>query len=91
MLNVIEDWKSRGIQILGASEKSSTPIYDLDLTGPIALVIGNEGFGIRPELLEACDRQIAIPQTGHVGSLNAAVSAGILLYEVHRQRDTKRT
>ncbi len=87
LLDVITDWKSRGVQILGASEKSSTPIYHINLTGPIALVIGNEGSGIRPELLEACNLRVAIPQTGQVGSLNAAVSAGILLYEVHRQRN----
>ena len=88
--NVIEEWKTRGVKVLGASEKASTPIYHLDLTGPTALVIGNEGFGIRPELIAVCDQQIAIPQSGYVESLNAAVSAGILLYEVHRQRNTKR-
>ncbi len=91
LLNVIKDWQSRDVQILGASEKSSVPIYDMDLTGPIALLVGNEGFGIRQEFLDVCDREIAIPQTGRVGSLNAAVSAGILLYEVHRQRSIKLT
>jgi tRNA G18 (ribose-2'-O)-methylase SpoU len=52
----------------------------------LAFVIGNEGTGIRPELLAMCDDLVTIPQAGRVESLNAAVSAGILLYEVARQR-----
>ena len=58
----------------------------MDCTLPIALIIGNEGTGIRSELLAMCDKRVTIPQFGQVESLNAAVSAGILLYEVSRQR-----
>jgi 23S rRNA (guanosine2251-2'-O)-methyltransferase len=78
--------QSRGVQILGASEKEGIPADQCDFRRPTALVIGNEGIGIRPELLRLCDARVTIPQHGHVGSLNAAVSAGILLYEARRQR-----
>jgi 23S rRNA (guanosine2251-2'-O)-methyltransferase len=83
----LKSWKESGTRILGASEKSKVPISDVDCTGPIALIIGGEGSGIRSELLSLCDQLATIPQSGRVGSLNAAVSAGILLYEIHRQRD----
>lgn len=78
--------RSRGVRIAGASEKGERPLFEFDFQAPSALIIGNEGSGIRPELLEHCDELVTIPQHGHVGSLNAAVSAGILLYEARRQR-----
>ena len=83
---VLRHWKDRGTRILGASEKSNEPIYHADCTGPLCLIIGSEGSGIRSELLSLCDQLVQIPQVGRVESLNAAVSAGILLYEVRRQR-----
>ena len=83
---LLTDWKARGVLILGASEKATSAIDAVDCTGPAVLIIGSEGAGIRPELLAICDQQVTIPQAGRVGSLNAAVSAGILLYEIHRQR-----
>lgn len=86
LLEVLIACKERGVKLLGASEKSSVPSYEVDCTSPLLILIGNEGTGIRPELLAICDERVAIPQSGHVGSLNAAVSAGILLYEIHRQR-----
>lgn len=84
--NVLTAWKNRGVKIVGASEKSAVPLHQVDFTEPVALVIGNEGTGISPEILSQCDQVAAIPQSGRVGSLNAAVSAGILFYEVKRQR-----
>lgn len=86
LTGVLESWKARRVKIFGASEKSSVPIYNLDCTTPLALILGNEGFGIRPQLLDCCDELTAIPQSGQVGSLNVAVSLGILCYEVSRQR-----
>lgn len=83
---VLKNWKARDLAILGASEKSQRPIHEVDCTLPLALLIGNEGTGIRSELLAMCDQRVTIPQSGHVESLNAAVSAGILLYEIGRQR-----
>ena len=80
---------SRGIRLIGTSQNASRPVFDCDLTTPAAIVIGNEGSGIRPELLEACDELVKIPQFGAVESLNAAVSAGVLFYEAQRQRATQ--
>lgn len=76
----------RGLALVAAVEDAPRPVFEARLDGPAALVIGNEGRGIRPELLALCDEQIRIPQVGHVESLNAAVSAGILFYEARRQR-----
>jgi 23S rRNA (guanosine2251-2'-O)-methyltransferase len=87
---VVKAWKERGVKILGASEKSKTPLFSIDCTQPVALIIGNEGAGIRRDLLMICDQLITIPQFGHVESLNAAVSAGILLYEITRQRSLQK-
>lgn len=75
-----------GMRIIAASEKGARPISDVDLTGPCAIVVGSEGRGIHPPLLAECHDTAAIPQCGRVGSLNAAVAAGILFYEVRRQR-----
>lgn len=81
-----EELKSRGVRLWAASEKGSSPPSGADLSGPTAVVIGNEGTGVSAELLERCDGLMAIPQTGRTNSLNAAVAAGILCYEVQRQR-----
>lgn len=76
----------QGIRLVAASEKAERLIVETDFTAPVALVIGNEGQGIRPEMLRACDLLVKIPQFGRIGSLNAAVAAGIFCYEVRRQR-----
>lgn len=78
--------RARGVRVLGTSQRASTSISDCDLTQPSAVVIGNEGSGIRAELLAVCDELVTIPQFGAIESLNAAVSAGILFYEAQRQR-----
>jgi len=78
--------RERGVRGVAASGTAQISASECDLTAPCALVIGNEGAGVRDELLQACDTQVRIPQTGHVDSLNAAVAAGILCYEVQRQR-----
>ena len=78
--------RSRGVRVIGTSQRAVHPICESDLSGAIAVVIGNEGTGIRDELLSACDELVTIPQFGAVESLNAAVSAGILFYEAQRQR-----
>ncbi len=75
-----------GVQIVGASEKRGGPPADADFRRSTAVVIGNEGTGISDEVLARCDLTVAIPQSGRVGSLNAATAAGILLYEARRQR-----
>ena len=74
----------RQFQLLAASEKASTSVWDVSRSQSSALVIGSEADGIAAELLERCDTRLSIPMRGHVGSLNAAVATGILLYELRR-------
>ncbi len=81
------DWlRSRGLHILGATGSAHQPAHQAPLTAPTAIVVGNEGSGLSPELLAHCDQLIRIPQAGQTESLNAAVATGILCYEIHRQR-----
>ena len=84
-------FRERGFQIVAASEKADTPLSEADFRRPTVAIIGNEGRGIRPELLAQCDHSLGIPMSGPVGSLNAAVAAGILFYEIRRQRMTTLT
>lgn len=78
--------RDRGFQIIGTSDRATQSIFDPDLRKPTVLVIGNEGRGIQPALEEVCTGFVKIPVLGQVGSLNAAVAAGIVFYEVLRQR-----
>lgn len=82
----IDDLKKEGIWIYGASAEAKDRIFDLDLTMDLAIVIGAEGKGIRPLVKRKCDRLFSIPMKGPVSSFNAAVSGGMILYEVLRQR-----
>jgi TrmH family RNA methyltransferase len=77
--------REAGVRILTTAVRGAD-VGDLDLTGPVALIIGNEGSGVPPELAEQADGAITIPCPGAVESLNAAVATGILLYEASRQR-----
>lgn len=79
--------KEFGFRIAAASEKSDAPSWSIDLNGPVALVVGNEAQGISEQLQDVCDVGLRIPMSGGVSSLNAAVAAGILLYEVRRQQN----
>lgn len=81
--------KEAGFHLCAASEYGHETPASVDLTRRIAMLIGNEGAGVPSPLLSLADHQLAIPQTGHVGSLNAAVAAGILCYEIQRQRNEK--
>ena len=69
-----------------AAEASGTPYTKLDLTGPVGLVFGSEGRGVRRLVREACDGTVSIPMLGAVGSLNVSVATAVLLYEVRRRR-----
>ena len=77
---------AQGVRLVAASEKADRPLTACDFKGPVAIVIGNEGVGIRPALLAACHTTVTIPQSGRIGSLNAAVAASIFFYEIRRQR-----
>ena len=83
---VIEDLKKRGIWIFGTAASGDRLLYDADLRGPAALVIGSEGFGMSRLVEERCDFLVRIPMMGHINSLNASAAASILLYEAVRQR-----
>lgn len=82
----LEKLKSAGIWIYGTAVDAKREIADFDFTGSVALVVGNEGKGLRRLVAETCDELMSIPMRGKLGSLNASVSAGIVLYEVARQR-----
>ena len=83
--NTMKELKDRGMWFVCA-DMDGTLMYDMDLTGPIGLVIGNEGNGLTYELSAKADRLIRIPMAGQVESLNAAISATLLAYEAYRQR-----
>ncbi|MFG0332955.1 MAG: TrmH family RNA methyltransferase [Maioricimonas sp. JB049] len=78
--------QQRGVVAAGASEAAVVDAEQFNFSRPIAVSIGNEGVGISRALQEQCDALVGIPQQGHVGSLNAAVAASLLFYEVGRQR-----
>jgi TrmH family RNA methyltransferase len=73
---------------LAASPQAETLYTDVDMCGPLALVIGNEQRGLSAIWMEQADQRIRLPMRGQVDSLNAAVAAALLLYEVVRQRDS---
>ena len=75
-----------GIWIIGTELDTTASLYDSDLTGPLALVLGAEDKGLRRLTREACDALVRLPMHGTVQSLNVSVSAGICLYEALRQR-----
>ena len=78
--------KDSGLQIMGASEKSTTNYTDADMTTPLALVMGAEDKGISTEILSLTDTTVSLPQYGKIASLNVSVAAGVMIYEVLRQR-----
>lgn len=81
----IEDLKDAGFWIYGA-DMAGKAAYDMDLQGRVALILGSEGEGISRLLRDRCDGMIGIPSQGRIDSLNVSVAAGVLLYEVVRQR-----
>lgn len=84
--NTIKLLKKLGIWIVGTDMENSVPYNKIDYTVPIALIIGSEGFGISNLVSKNCDFIASIPMYGKINSLNASVAAGIMIYEVVRQR-----
>jgi 23S rRNA (guanosine2251-2'-O)-methyltransferase len=85
LVATVEELKKKGIWIYGA-EMSGKPFYDVDFSGPAAIVVGSEGSGISRLLLEKCDFVVSIPMRGQISSLNASVAAGILIYQAAKGR-----
>ena len=79
--------KEAGLWIVGADAAAATPARHVDLTGPVVLVVGAEGSGLRHLTRQNCDFLVSLPQRGAVESLNVSVAAAMLLYETLRQRD----
>ena len=86
----IKELKSAGVWIFGTANNGSTSLWEADLKGPAALVIGSEGSGISRLVSENCDFSVSIPMYGEIQSLNASVSAAIIMYEAVRQRQGER-
>ena len=84
--NAIHELKEKGVWVFGAAGEGSQPMYRADLTGPAAIVIGNEGDGMSQLVRKNCDMLVHIPMSGKITSLNASAAASILLYEAVRQR-----
>lgn len=85
LAKTIDELKQKGIWFVCA-DMNGTPMYDLDLKGPIGLVIGSEGEGVSRLVRESCDFIASIPMKGDIDSLNASVAAGVMAYEIVRQR-----
>ena len=85
LAKTIEDLKKEGLWFVCA-DMEGTKMYDLNLTGPIGMVIGNEGEGVGRLVKEKCDFIASIPMQGNIDSLNASVAAGVLAFEIVRQR-----
>ena len=84
--NAINELKEKGVWVFGTAAEGSIPMYKADLTGPAAIVIGNEGDGMSQLVRKNCDVMVHIPMKGRISSLNASNAASILLYEAVRQR-----
>ncbi len=88
--DTIEKLKKEGLWICGTDINTDKYYYEQDLTGPIGIVIGNEGNGMSNKVTKKCDFLVKIPMLGKVTSLNASVSTGIVVYEALKQRLQKK-
>lgn len=86
LAQTIDELKERGVWVAGADGAAERTVYEQDLQLPLAIVIGNEGYGLGRLVRERCDFLIRVPMFGRVNSLNASVAASLLLYEAVRQR-----
>lgn len=85
----IRSLKENGIQVIACTEKAEMTLYEVDMSSPLALILGSEEDGISPVLLKDADYLAKIPMYGNIGSLNVSVAAGIALYEAIRQKNYK--
>jgi len=88
LARTLNELKERNIWCIGTSEDAPKTLYEVDLQGPVALVLGAEGEGIRQLTRKTCDELVRLPMKGAVESLNVSVASGVCLYEAVRQRST---
>jgi len=86
LANTLRWLKKQGIWLIGATEQTQTTIFETKLTGPLAIIVGSEGMGLRRLTQEICDVLVRLPMLGKVENLNVSVATGICLYEAMRQR-----
>jgi len=86
LLDALYFLQAAGVQVVAATEKTEQTVYEANLTGPTAIVMGAEDRGISPAVLKAADRKAKLPLLGEIGSLNVSVACGVFLYEAVRQR-----
>jgi 23S rRNA (guanosine2251-2'-O)-methyltransferase len=87
LARTMRELKERGVWLIGTDAEASENLFDAELTGPLAWVLGAEGSGMRRLTRELCDRVVSIPLQGSVSSLNVSVAAGVFLFETRRQRN----
>ena len=86
LARTLNELKDFDIRVIGTSDDAELTLYDVDLTGPVAFVLGSEGEGMRQLTRKTCDQLVRIPMAGAVESLNVSVAAGVCLFEALRQR-----
>ncbi|HEX2438601.1 MAG TPA: 23S rRNA (guanosine(2251)-2'-O)-methyltransferase RlmB [Methylomirabilota bacterium] len=86
LVSALERIKKSGIWVYGATSERGASPWTVDLKGPVCLVLGGEGEGIRPLVARTCDVMLSVPMRGEIGSLNVAAAGAVLCYEVARQR-----
>lgn len=86
LVRALEELKKQGVWVIGSVVCGGTILWEVDLRGPICLVLGGEGQGLRPLVARTCDVLVTLPMRGRVGSLNAAAAGAVFCYEVLRQR-----
>jgi 23S rRNA (guanosine2251-2'-O)-methyltransferase len=86
LARTLNELKERNIWVIGTSDQATSTLYQADLKGPLALVLGAEGDGMRALTAKTCDQLVSIPMCGAVESLNVSVASGVCLYEAVRQR-----
>jgi 23S rRNA (guanosine2251-2'-O)-methyltransferase len=86
LARTLGELQERGVRVVGTSEDATVSLHDADLRGPLALVLGAEGAGMRQLTRRSCDELVRIPMAGAVESLNVSVASAVCLYEAMRQR-----
>ncbi len=86
LARTMRDLQEKGVWVYGTAGEATQSLYDIDYRGPVALVMGAEGKGMRRMTRETCDELVSIPLSGSVSSLNVSVASGVCLFEVVRQR-----